>query len=67
VIVSGRSGYFEIVAVPEPTTVLGAMGLLAFIAYRERRRLGRLWSLHVAPPLMLLGYLLVAAVSRDAD
>jgi hypothetical protein len=60
-------GLYEIVPVPEPTTVLGAAGLLAFLAYRERRRVSRLWSLHVAPLLMLLGYLLVAAVSRDAD
>ena len=42
-------GLYEIVAVPEPTTVLGAAGLLAFLAYRERRRVRRLWSLHVAP------------------
>jgi autotransporter-associated beta strand protein len=35
-------GYYEIVAVPEPTTILGALGLLGFIGYRERRRLRRL-------------------------
>lgn len=31
-------GYFEIVAVPEPATVFGALGLLAFVGWRERRR-----------------------------
>jgi len=61
------SGYYEIVAVPEPTTVLGAAGLLAFLAYRERRRVRRLWSLHVAPPLILLGFLLVVFVTKDTD
>lgn len=60
-------GLYEIVAVPEPTTVLGAVGLLAFLAYRERRRVRRLWSLHVAPPLILLGFLLVAFVTKDTD
>jgi len=30
---------FEIVPVPEPGTVVGSIGLIAFIAYRERRRL----------------------------
>jgi len=61
------SGYYEIVAVPEPTTVLGALGLLAFLAYRERRRVSRLWSLHVSPPLILLGFLLVSFVTKDTD
>ena len=60
-------GLYEIVAVPEPTTVLGAVGLLAFLAYRERRRVRRLWSIHVAPPLILLGFLLVAFVTKDTD
>jgi hypothetical protein len=60
-------GLYEIVPVPEPTTVLGALGLLAFLAYRERRRVSRLWSLHVAPPLILLGFLLVAFVTKDTD
>jgi len=60
-------GLYEIVPVPEPTTVLGALGLLAFLAYRERRRVSRLWSLHVAPPLILLGFLLVSFVTKDTD
>lgn len=60
-------GYYEIVAVPEPTSVLGVLGLLALIAYRERRRVRRLWDLHVSPALMFLGFLLVAFVMRDSD
>jgi len=32
-------GYYEVVPVPEPTTVFGAFGLLGFIGWRERRRL----------------------------
>jgi autotransporter-associated beta strand protein len=35
-------GGFEIVAVPEPTTVLGGLLLLGLIGYRERRRVGGL-------------------------
>lgn len=34
--------YFEIVPVPEPSTVFGALGLAGLVGYRERRRLGKL-------------------------
>jgi len=34
--------YYEIVAVPEPGTVLGGLALVSLIGYRERRRLGAL-------------------------
>jgi len=34
--------YFEIVPVPEPSTVIGALGLVGLVGYRERRRLGDL-------------------------
>ncbi len=36
--------YYEIVPVPEPATIFGAAGVLGLIAFRERRRLRRLWS-----------------------
>ncbi|MEO6740212.1 MAG: hypothetical protein ABIP20_08170 [Chthoniobacteraceae bacterium] len=31
-------GYFEIAPVPEPATVFGALGIIAFVGWRERRR-----------------------------
>ena len=34
-------GQFEIVPIPEPTTLLGALGLLGLVGFRERRRLTR--------------------------
>ena len=37
-------GLYEIVPVPEPATIFGAIGLLAFVGIRERRRIGRLFS-----------------------
>ena len=36
--------YYEIVAVPEPATIFGAMGLLGFIVWRERRRARGPWG-----------------------
>lgn len=38
--VSFGSG-FEIVAIPEPTTIFGALGLVALVGLRERRRITR--------------------------
>ncbi|MGB8167083.1 MAG: autotransporter-associated beta strand repeat-containing protein [Chthoniobacteraceae bacterium] len=37
-------GYFEIVPVPEPATILGALGLLGFVGFRERRRVTNLFT-----------------------
>lgn len=37
-------GQFEIVPIPEPTTILGALGLLGLVGFRERRRLATLIS-----------------------
>lgn len=34
----GTNEYFEIVPVPEPATIFGALGLLGLVGYRERRR-----------------------------
>jgi autotransporter-associated beta strand protein len=48
-------GFFEIVPVPEPTTVLGAAGLLGFLGYRERRRVRSLWKGRILPKLASLG------------
>ena len=44
--ISLGGGYYEITssAVPEPTTVFGALALLGLVGYRERRRLGGLIS-----------------------
>ncbi len=36
-------GLYEIVPVPEPATIFGAIGLVAFVGFRERRRIGRLF------------------------
>ena len=35
-------GNQELVPVPEPTTIFGALALLGLVGYRERRRLGAL-------------------------
>ncbi len=35
-------GYFEVVPVPEPATVFGALSLVAFVGWRERRRFATL-------------------------
>jgi hypothetical protein len=39
-------GYYEIVAVPEPSTTaaIGALALCALIGYRERRRIGSIYG-----------------------
>jgi hypothetical protein len=50
-----------------PVIVFTAIGLLAFVGYRERRHVAKLWSLYVVPPLMFLGFLIVALVCKDAD
>ena len=36
---------FEVVPVPEPTTIFGALALVGLVGYRERRRLkaARVW------------------------
>ncbi|MEQ1850663.1 MAG: autotransporter-associated beta strand repeat-containing protein [Chthoniobacteraceae bacterium] len=34
-------GLYEVVPVPEPTTIIGAMALVGLIGFRERRRLAR--------------------------
>jgi fibronectin-binding autotransporter adhesin len=47
-------GMYEIVPVPEPTTVLGAAGLLGFLGYRERRRVRGLWKGRILPKLASL-------------
>ena len=36
-------GLYEIVPVPEPCTVFGAAALIAFVGWRERRRIGRVF------------------------
>ncbi len=36
--------YYEIVPVPEPATIFGAIGLLGLVSFRERRRLMTLFS-----------------------
>ena len=37
-------GLYEIVPVPEPATIFGGAALLAFVGWRERRRLRRVFS-----------------------
>ena len=37
------AGLYEIVPVPEPTTIFGASALVAFVFWRERRRIGRVF------------------------
>jgi fibronectin-binding autotransporter adhesin len=39
----GTNSYYEITAVPEPATVLGALALVGLIGFRERRRVSALW------------------------
>ena len=36
-------GLYEIVPVPEPATIFGAIGLVAFVGFRERRRVARMF------------------------
>jgi hypothetical protein len=38
----GTTGYYEVGAVPEPTTLFGALALVGLAGYRERRRLNSL-------------------------
>lgn len=59
--------YFEIVPVPEPGTVAGALGLLIFVGYRERRRLRYLCKRHVLPSLWYIGCRIVTPFIRNAD
>ena len=56
--------YYEIVPVPEPTTVLGAAGLLGFVGYRERKRVRGVWVGHIVPALSFLGSLVSRAWRR---
>ncbi len=37
------AGLYEIVPVPEPATIFGASALVAFVFWRERRRIGRVF------------------------
>jgi len=39
---NASSAYWEVGVIPEPTTVFGALALVGFLGYRERRRLSRL-------------------------
>ncbi len=43
---NGGNSYYEIVPIPEPSSsaLLGAIGLLGLIGYRERERLGATWK-----------------------
>jgi autotransporter-associated beta strand protein len=43
-------GYWEVGAIPEPTTIFGALALLGFVGYRERRRIVALvrWATRTA-------------------
>ena len=41
---TGAGAYYEITAVPEPTTWFAAFGLLGLVGYRERKRLSTLFS-----------------------
>lgn len=64
--VSFGGGYeigFGIVPVPEPTTILGAAGVLGFVGYRERRRLRGMWSGRIVPGVSFLGFLAFAGLS----
>ena len=61
------SGTYEMGGLSHPVIVFTAIGLLAFVGYRERRHVAKLWSLYVVPPLMFLGFLIVALVCKDAD
>ena len=38
------AGLYEIVPVPEPATIFGASALVAFVFWRERRRIGRVFQ-----------------------
>ncbi len=39
-----QEGYYEITAVPEPATIIGALAFVGLIVLRERRRLRGLWG-----------------------
>lgn len=63
-----HGSYYEIaplsiVPVPEPTTILGAAGLLGFVGYRERRRLRGMWNGRIVPGVSFLGFLAFAGLS----
>jgi hypothetical protein len=42
--ISFTPGGFELVPIPEPTTIFGALGLLGLVGYRERRRVAKIVS-----------------------
>jgi len=60
-------GGFEIVPVPEPTTRLGAAGLLGFLGYRDRRRVRCVWSRRIIPGFSFLLFLMVAGLAEIAN
>ena len=46
----GESGQYELVPVPEPATIIGALAFLGLIVLRERRRIVSLWKKTSASP-----------------